>query len=926
MVSSASLGGALLLLCGSSAAAVRYVSSSQRSLTEMSGALLDDLDETERLLRSFGAATAAAQTPGSSARQHDVTSEGVVDPEESRERVENSSDGRALGEESYWRVNSEGPSNAVLDREPTDWWTRLFSGEGTDAAPENRRSHSATVYRHGTDGDEMVEFMIISGGFTDQDWKSFPVWAYAMTDSPTVAEFEQELEVRMRDGDEVTSVNSPWIDLAPLDSDDEDSMGGKYDKDGFPIDLNDDESSATRPKGRVGHLSSTYKDCLYIFGGLTYQDGSFHVDSEGDGNSMIIWKACGLDELINKQNTVMAESANEGSDKIEGLSWTKLVPKVVSGNTRSKPIKSKSNNSSSKESNLSGDLPHRRAVGTTYDITTPRSNVAEHSDPSTVQSKTTFTLPRGEAQGGHFVDRGGRAHFAFYGGMHHDHTPNDNPADFTTQGTQTSHVLGDVFSFDYESETLTLLCAYPPPEWQRDERNGDYPVSRTAHAGTVVNNELIIHGGMSFGEEESTPSQFTNPSNTYATYKTSTNWQALADVWAFDLETLRWKERIISPQLARSYHSLVGNDNGTIAAFGGFQQDSNIPGETVAFVFKDLLVSRSNDTKWLKLLPPYDTSVARWRSASGYDARPSITNRLEHTAVLDQYGVMLVWGGRFQTVSQISGLWRLDVFVDENDLKYELAPEDGIEQYEAELQALHLFIATMMFMSLTLSSIFSMIRRTGAGGIADGGGGGVVRNLTRRGLSRSVIDNLPVKRYEVPQADSTEDGGVEQDASLRRQDSLEEVEMDSCAICLTEFEPGVTEVKTLPCGHQFRKDCIDAWLNDHTTCPTCRESVGSSSPRQDESDENGSWQIRSVGGVRRFVFTDDIGLHWGAVGPTWFRSPTASNEEDEAESSTDAGSHLRFLALRQFFSMREILPFEDESEEDTVRSINVELV
>ena len=85
------------------------------------------------------------------------------------------------------------------------------------------------------------------------------------------------------------------------------------------------------------------------------------------------------------------------------------------------------------------------------------------------------------------------------------------------------------------------------------------------------------------------------------------------------------------------------------------------------------------------------------------------------------------------------------------------------------------------------------------------------------------------------------------------------------------------------------------------------------------------------------MFTDDEpSPHWGGVGPTWLRSPRASNGEDETESATDAGSqsqsdgapssHLRFLALRQFFSIREILPFEDESEEDTARSINVELV
>ncbi len=86
------------------------------------------------------------------------------------------------------------------------------------------------------------------------------------------------------------------------------------------------------------------------------------------------------------------------------------------------------------------------------------------------------------------------------------------------------------------------------------------------------------------GDRPSTGEQssFSSPSNTYATYRTSSRWQALADVWVFDLRTLRWKERMQFPQLARSYHSMVGWGNGTVAAFGGFQQDSNIPGEVSA--------------------------------------------------------------------------------------------------------------------------------------------------------------------------------------------------------------------------------------------------------------------------------------------------------------------------------------------------------
>jgi len=129
---------------------------------------------------------------------------------------------------------------------------------------------------------------------------------------------------------------------------------------------------------------------------------------------------------------------------------------------------------------------------------------------------------------------------------------------------------------------------------KRDERNGSYPKARTAHAATIVNNQLIIHGGMRFDSDDSDENansqtstlSGSSPSNTYATYKTSTasTWEPMSDIWVFDLQTLKWKERIIYPQLARSYHSLVGwgnaeDNDGTVAAFGGFQQDNNLPGE-----------------------------------------------------------------------------------------------------------------------------------------------------------------------------------------------------------------------------------------------------------------------------------------------------------------------------------------------------------
>jgi len=35
------------------------------------------------------------------------------------------------------------------------------------------------------------------------------------------------------------------------------------------------------------------------------------------------------------------------------------------------------------------------------------------------------------------------------------------------------------------------------------------------------------------------------------------------------------------------------------------------------------------------------------------------------------------------------------------------------------------------------------------------------------------------------------------------------------------------EIKILPCGHRFHKGCVDPWLNDHNTCPSCRATTPS---------------------------------------------------------------------------------------------------
>jgi hypothetical protein len=51
-----------------------------------------------------------------------------------------------------------------------------------------------------------------------------------------------------------------------------------------------------------------------------------------------------------------------------------------------------------------------------------------------------------------------------------------------------------------------------------------------------------------------------------------------------------------------------------------------------------------------------------------------------------------------------------------------------------------------------------------------------------------------------------------------------------CAICLCEFE-NKEKGKLLPkCQHSFHIDCIDMWLQSHSTCPLCRASAQPDTP------------------------------------------------------------------------------------------------
>lgn len=80
-----------------------------------------------------------------------------------------------------------------------------------------------------------------------------------------------------------------------------------------------------------------------------------------------------------------------------------------------------------------------------------------------------------------------------------------------------------------------------------------------------------------------------------------------------------------------------------------------------------------------------------------------------------------------------------------------------------------------------------------------------------------------------------------------------------CVVCLEEYVDGVSQVMSLPCGHEFHAECITPWLTTRRrTCPICKGDVvrslargPTSSPRyepyRDDSDEDDDTQASGSG-------------------------------------------------------------------------------
>ncbi len=722
--------------------------------------------------------------------------------------------------------NIEGSSNdATMEKQSSSEVNAPKKTHEMSQSSSSKANANENDQKGSEDDDNVTEYMIISGGFTDHDWKTFPVYSFPITSS-------------------VTTGTGKWIDLSPTLSDlysnynglndmskveswckSEDNIAAREQLYQEAVYLKDDNvqgdddpwehATPCPPSGRMGHASVVYGDKLYVFGGLIYDEEQTAADDGGKGARRDSFRLedvpyvyrLDLKEMLdlrmdmsrgnvnkkedgdNRRSMEESQKDDDSEGALQGfIDGLESIEHDVMSSVE--PVENILEGKSSKESasNSTSASLTRKIKGWQRIIPRvkpfPSANEAFHTNderPYAAAEVLLKSINRGEMQGGLWSSEhsGENDKFVIYGGMriasidfegHGPLAPGPNaktikgsPHSSTFAGSPQAKrhrivelPLGDVWAYDlvldaWEKITNDFGLGVPilnedeindPPAEEssnttsskgKNEYNVDddefwwsnldaslFPRPRTAHAATIVGNELLLHGGMSFSGIDD--------------WDGSTQWEPLDDMWIFDLTTRKWKRRWLFPLLVRSYHSLIGwsaakklpsrenSENYTswaslkgaiVCAFGGYTTGIDIfSGEEVAYVFDDLLVSYPPAEDTAENPPTSPWMKANWPANKPVNT-DTVSNRYEHSAVLSEhFGTMHVWGGQFQGTFDVNGMWMINVAGQDSTLTLSLAEADGIyDEYDATITALHTIVIMMMFMSMSLTLLLGLTQR-----------------------------------------------------------------------------------------------------------------------------------------------------------------------------------------------------------------------
>lgn len=73
---------------------------------------------------------------------------------------------------------------------------------------------------------------------------------------------------------------------------------------------------------------------------------------------------------------------------------------------------------------------------------------------------------------------------------------------------------------------------------------------------------------------------------------------------------------------------------------------------------------------------------------------------------------------------------------------------------------------------------------------------------------------------------------------IYHQESTEaQEEVEVCSICQEDLAENTIIRKIKRCNHKFHQECLDRWLENHLTCPTCRQDITVNDENDEENDE-----------------------------------------------------------------------------------------
>ncbi|KAH7853030.1 hypothetical protein Vadar_032314 [Vaccinium darrowii] len=140
----------------------------------------------------------------------------------------------------------------------------------------------------------------------------------------------------------------------------------------------------------------------------------------------------------------------------------------------------------------------------------------------------------------------------------------------------------------------------------------------------------------------------------------------------------------------------------------------------------------------------------------------------------------------------------------------------------------------------------------------------LIRPIRTSGIDKVVIESLPFFKFSALKGLK---GGLE------------------CAVCLAKFED-IEILRLLPkCKHAFHIDCVDKWLENHSSCPLCRQKINVEDITYSNSLRflSSQSEVRQDSNVELFVQREDNrhGSSRFSIGSSFRKSEKGVAKEDE---------------------------------------------